>query len=185
MPSSINSISTDENIERTVPRRALSNLSNMSIDSEIIDNDSLLEEEEKYDADPNPLTREALDYHKRAIASIAPILEDFVPVLSKSEIVSPSQDALSRTVSNVSALSINHHQPSSALSSADDGEKRRSLSDERECSNTTLVIDANDKNINTHNNNTNDNNIDNIDNNNNNNNNKKIDSTNDMNDISK
>ncbi|GMM45229.1 inositol polyphosphate kinase [Pichia kluyveri] len=184
MPGSINSISTDENIERTVPQRALSNLSNMSIDSEIIDNDSLLEEEEKYDADPNPLTREALDYHKRAIASIAPILEDFVPVLSKSEIVSPSQDALSRTVSNVSALSINHHQPSSALSSADDGEKRRSLSDERECSNTTLVIDANDKNINIHNDNNN-NNSNNIDNNNNNNNNNIIDSTNNMNDSRK
>lgn len=98
------------------PNRAMSNHSNMSIDSSAglyHDSDSLLEEQERYDADPNPLTEESLDYHKKAIASIAPILEDFVPVLSKSEIVSPTQDALSRSVSNVSALSITHHQPSS------------------------------------------------------------------------
>lgn len=101
---------------RIRPSRAMSSNSNMSIDS-AVDDDQLLEEQERYDADPNPLTKESLDYHHRAIASIAPILEDFTPVLSKSEIVSPSQDALSRTVSNVSALSISHHQPSVMLSS--------------------------------------------------------------------
>lgn len=121
---------------RQKPTRALSNNSNMSIDSQA-DHDSLLEEQERYDGDPNPLTQESLDHHKRAIASIAPILEDFVPVLSKSEIVSPTQDALSRTVSNVSALSINHHQPSSlsntlslAANNNDDGteqEKNKSI----------------------------------------------------------
>ncbi|GMG22531.1 unnamed protein product [Ambrosiozyma monospora] len=53
---------------------------------------------------PSPaLTAEALEHHKKAIASIAPILEDFVPVLSKSEF-SPHQTPVSRTVSNVSNL---------------------------------------------------------------------------------
>ncbi|TID24594.1 hypothetical protein CANINC_003066 [Pichia inconspicua] len=96
---------------RSSQHRSTSELSNMSIDS-CPDSDHLLEEQERYDNDPNPLTEESLAAHKKALASIAPILEDFVPVLSKSEIVSPSHDALSRTVSNVSALSINHHQPS-------------------------------------------------------------------------
>lgn len=109
---------------RMRPDRALSSNSYTSIDSaagntsmnqSIAENEdeNLLEELERYDADPDPLTKEALEHHHKAIASIAPILQDFTPVLSKSEIVSPSQDALSRTVSNVSALSISHHQPSS------------------------------------------------------------------------
>lgn len=65
--------------------------------------DSLVEEE------PMRLTTESLEQHKKAIASIAPILEDFTPVLSKSEIVSPTNNAISRTVSNVSAMSIRDH----------------------------------------------------------------------------
>ncbi|GMM31229.1 inositol polyphosphate kinase [Martiniozyma asiatica (nom. inval.)] len=83
--------------------RAPSVHSTMSIDSLIDD-----EQSERYDADP-----EALAQHKKAIATIAPILQDFTPVLSKSEIVSPTQDAISRTVSNVSALSISHQTPPS------------------------------------------------------------------------
>lgn len=109
---------TEETFERSdsfgsirQPHRSMSRTSDMSIDSQA-DSDHLLEEQERYDNDPNPLTEESMALHKKALASIAPILEDFVPVLSKSEIVSPAQDALSRTVSNVSALSINHHQPS-------------------------------------------------------------------------
>lgn len=107
-----NSTGLNDDMGLSKPTRAMSTHSNLSIDS--VFDDSFLEEQEKYDDDPNPLTTEkGMDNHKRAIASIAPILEDFVPVLSKSEIVSPTQDALSRTVSNISALSINHHQPSS------------------------------------------------------------------------
>lgn len=82
-----------------VPKRADSDL---SIDSMVEDV-------------PEKLTTESLEQHKKAIASIAPILEDFTPVLSKSEIVSPSNNAISRTVSNVSAMSVkdthNHFNP--------------------------------------------------------------------------
>ncbi|GME68161.1 unnamed protein product [[Candida] boidinii] len=53
-----------------------------------------------------PLTKETLEKHKNAIASIAPMLEEFAPVLSKSEIVSPVGYPVSRTVSNISNLSI-------------------------------------------------------------------------------
>ena len=128
--------------ERIKPTRALSNLSNMSIDSAALDEDydDLLEEQEMYDADPDPLTQESLDHHKRALASIAPILEDFVPVLSKSEIVSPSQDALSRTVSNVSALSINHHPSQVSISGSGDDDKKRSSVDDKEASKSTLTL---------------------------------------------
>lgn len=130
-------ISSNSNLsEMPVPpsiSRAVSSASNLSIDSSVFpDQDELhSEHDEKHDEDPIPLTQESLDQHKRAIASIAPILEDFVPVLSKSEIVSPSQDALSRTVSNVSALSISHSHPSQHVASTSgDGievEKRKSI----------------------------------------------------------
>lgn len=124
-----NSAETSGLSKSKAEQRSTSQLSNMSIDS-CPDNDSLLEEQEKYDNDPNPLTEESLAAHKKALASIAPILEDFVPVLSKSEIVSPSHDALSRTVSNVSALSINHHQPSnlSLLANSENDESESGIS---------------------------------------------------------
>lgn len=110
------------------------------------DEDHLLEEQERYDADPNPLSKESLDHHHRAIASIAPILEDFTPVLSKSEIVSPSQDALSRTVSNVSALSISHHQPSSLINSSNSNNTNNSNNSNN--SNGTVTVTPNVNNIN-------------------------------------
>lgn len=140
-------ISSNSNLsEMPVPpsiSRAVSSASNLSIDSSVFpDQDELhSEHDEKHDEDPIPLTQESLDQHKRAIASIAPILEDFVPVLSKSEIVSPSQDALSRTVSNVSALSISHSHPSQHVASTSgDGievEKRKSI-EHKEPINTTV-----------------------------------------------
>lgn len=71
--------------------------------------DSLVEEP------PTLLTTSALAQHKKAIATIAPILEDFTPVLSKSEIVSPTQNAISRTVSNISAVSMGPGTAGSAL----------------------------------------------------------------------
>ncbi|ODV84307.1 hypothetical protein CANARDRAFT_236049 [[Candida] arabinofermentans NRRL YB-2248] len=101
--------------------RSISCISNISTDSNAVIDDEEEEEDddeadEKYDEDPVPLTKESLEQHKRAIASIAPILQDFIPVLSKSEIVSPGPNPLSRTVSNISDLSIstskyssNHH----------------------------------------------------------------------------
>lgn len=67
---------------------------------------------------PERLTTESLEQHKKAIASIAPILEDFTPVLSKSEIVSPSNHAISRTVSNVSAISVKDGHPYFPLSNS-------------------------------------------------------------------
>lgn len=130
-PPDTSSEDISDTYQKLRPVRAMSTNSNLSIDSAIhsnnnstlnisnksddYDDDHLLEEQERYDDDPNPLSKESLDHHHRAIASIAPILEDFTPVLSKSEIVSPTQDALSRTVSNVSALSISYHQPSSHI----------------------------------------------------------------------
>ncbi|KAG7921206.1 hypothetical protein KL927_000450 [Ogataea polymorpha] len=90
-----------------LPERTYSGHSNTSVDSM----NAIEEEDEENDMDPVPLTAHSLEQHKRAIATIAPILEDFVPVLSKSEVLSPTNNALSRTVSNISSLSIGHQMP--------------------------------------------------------------------------
>ncbi len=66
----------------------------------------------------DPLTAESLEQHRKAVASIAPMLHDFSPVLSKSEVVSPSQDPLSRTASNISSLSISKNAPARGVANA-------------------------------------------------------------------
>ncbi|KAH3661700.1 hypothetical protein OGAPHI_006550 [Ogataea philodendri] len=86
--------------------RCYSSHSNASIDS--LD---AIQEETAQRKDPVPLTTQSLEQHKKAIATIAPMLEDFVPVLSKSEVLSPVNNTLSRTVSNISSLSIGNQVP--------------------------------------------------------------------------
>ncbi|ANZ73605.1 BA75_01554T0 [Komagataella pastoris] len=56
---------------------------------------------------PTPLSKEALESHRKAMASIAPILESFTPKRSVDEnTVSSNSHKLEKTTSNVSSLSI-------------------------------------------------------------------------------
>ncbi|VEU24399.1 DEKNAAC105561 [Brettanomyces naardenensis] len=75
-----------------------------------------LEDNEKSPGDP--LTTESLEQHRKAVASIAPMLNDFSPVLSKSEVVSPAPNPISRSASNISSMSIYNTRP---LSTPDNG----------------------------------------------------------------
>lgn len=95
MSSKEESSSTTSTPKRTT-YRAMSTTSVGSIDSMSPEQEAI------------PLTAETLEQHRKAAAAIAPILEGYSPQLSKSEIVSPAQDPISRTASNISSLSISH-----------------------------------------------------------------------------
>ncbi|QPG76113.1 inositol hexakisphosphate and diphosphoinositol-pentakisphosphate kinase [Brettanomyces nanus] len=87
--------------------RAMSTNSASSIDS-LRERTAMISVDENMEDTGDPLTIDSLEQHRKAAASIAPILEGFSPVLSKSEVVSPAQNPLSRTASNISSLSISH-----------------------------------------------------------------------------
>lgn len=112
-PTAFSPMPTSQNTQPSSRRNSERTLSNVSIDS-LCDRPSRL----------------SLGISQRELDddTLAPMLETFSPVVSKSEVVSPTQGPLSRSISDVSALSITHKNDSScALSSSASSTKETNM----------------------------------------------------------